>query len=322
MKKCIEKFIKFFETREKAFFTFHLRPSSSENIDKKTDGNHADTAIVIQGPITQERNFTLETVRLYKKIFPSAHIILSTWVGENTQDFKDSEIEILFNEKPKYPGVSHINYQITSAYNGILAAQKLNVSYVLKTRTDQRIYNEKALSYYKDLLKTFPVEPGKKPRGRIITTDINTLKYRLYSLSDMTLFGFFDDMLNYWSTNLDTRENAEHAYKNISEWSRLRLCEVFLSANYLEKMGEKLEWTISDSWKKYIDYFCIADRTALDLYWFKYEKNKEYRNKNYAGNFMNEEFSFADWLRLYNSKDFTDAPEHLLSKQIQDKIEI
>ena len=85
-------------------------------------------------------------------------------------------------------------------------------------------------------------------------------------------------------------------------------------------MGEKLTWSISDSWKKYIDYFCIADRSTIDLYWFKYEKNKECRNKNYNGNFMNEEFGFVDWLKLYNSKNFNNAPEYLLSKQIEDKI--
>jgi hypothetical protein len=85
-------------------------------------------------------------------------------------------------------------------------------------------------------------------------------------------------------------------------------------------MGEKLNWSMSDSWEKYVDYFCVADRSTIDLYWFKYEKNSEYRHKNYEGNFMHEEFSFVDWLKLYNSKNFKDAPEYLLAKQIGDKI--
>ncbi|MDP3043075.1 MAG: WavE lipopolysaccharide synthesis family protein [bacterium] len=320
MKKYIEKTINFFEVKKEIFFTFHARPAFSVSINKKNESQEKDTAIVIQGPIIKEMDFTLETIKTYIKIFPFAHIILSTWSDEDMENFKDLGIKLLLNKKPEYPGISNINYQIVSTLNGIIAAKKLRVIYILKTRTDQRIYNEKAITYFKDLLKIFPIENTKKPRGRIITTDMNTFKYRLYSISDMTLFGFFEDMLNYWNLGIDTRMDIKHKHKNIMEWSRAQLCEVFLSTNYLEKMGEKLTWSIADSWKKYIDYFCIADRSIIDLYWFKYEKNKEYRNKNYNGNFMNEEFEFVDWLKLYNSKDFNNTPEYLLNKQIVDKI--
>lgn len=320
MKKYAEKIIEFFEKRKKVFLTFHMRPAFASSVNKETINNEKDTAIVIQGPIIKKQNFTLETVKTYRKIFPSAHIMLTTWKGEDTSEFKNIGIEILLNEKPEHPGISNINYQILSTLNGINATKKLDVVYVLKTRTDQRIYDPRALTYFKNLLATFPIENTKKARGRIITTDMNTYKYRPYSLSDMTLFGFFDDMLNYWNTSIDIRKNAKYKYENVLEWSRLKLCEVFLSANYFEKMGEKLAWSISDSWKKYIDYFCIADRSTVDLYWYKYEKNKEYRSKTYDGSFMNEEFSFIDWLKLYKSKNFNDTPEHLLHKQIEDKI--
>lgn len=322
MKEYIKKAINFFEVKDKLFFTFHLRPDSAASIHKERTDEEKDTAIVIQGPIIRERSFTLETIKTYTKIFPGAHIILSTWSDEQTDDFEDLGIKIILNKKPKHPGISNINYQITSTLIGINAARELGITYILKTRTDQRIYNEKAIAYFKDLLKAFPIDSTKKPKGRIITTDMNTFRYRPYSLSDMTLFGFFDDILNYWNAEMDTRENTKYAYKNILEWSRLRLCEVFLSAGYLEKMGEALTWSISDSWRKYIDYFCIADRSIIDLYWFKYERNKEYRNKNYGGNFMNEEFGFIDWLNLFNSRDFDGAPEYLLNNQIEDRIEI
>ena len=320
MNKYTEKTINFFEVKKERFFTFHARPASSASIKRKGEDQEKDTAIIIQGPIVRERDFTLETVKTYIKIFPGAHIILSTWSNEDVGNFKDLDIELLLNEKPKHPGISNINYQIVSTLNGIIAAKKLGVAYILKTRTDQRIYNEKTITYFKDLLKIFPIENTKKPKGRIIATDMNTFKYRPYSISDMTLFGFFEDIFNYWNLNTDTRTGIKYKYGNILEWSQARLCEVFLSASYLEKMGEKLAWSISDSWKKYIDYFCIADRPIIDLYWFKYEKNKEYRNKNYTGNFMNEEFGFVDWLKLYNSKNFNNAPEYLLDKQIGDKI--
>lgn len=320
MKEYIKKSINFFEVKKDIFFTFHTRPAFATSIQRENKDNEKDTVIVIQGPIVRERDFTLETIKIYIKIFPTAHIILSTWSGEDMKDFKNLDIEILLNTKPEHSGISNINYQIVSAFSGIMAAKKINPTYILKTRTDQRIYNEKTLSYFKDLLKTFPIEKTKKPKARIVAIDMNTFKYRPYSISDMVLFGYLEDMINYWGLNTDTRENKKYGYNNILEWSQARLCEVFLSADYLEKMGANLTWSISDSWKQYIDYFCIADRSTIDLYWFKYEKNKEYRNRRYDGNFMNEEFSFVDWLKLYNSKDFSNTPEYLLSKQIEEKI--
>lgn len=320
MRGYIKKALNLFEIKKDIFFTFHTRPAFAASVHRENKYSEKDTAIVIQGPIVRERDFTLETVKTYINIFPTAHIILSTWSDEDMKDFKDLGIEILLNKKPGHPGISNINYQIVSTYNGIMTVKKLNVTYILKTRTDQRIYNEKTLDYFKDLLKTFPIEKTKKPKARIVATDMNTFKYRPYSISDMVLFGYFEDMINYWSLDTDTRENKKYGYENVLEWSQNRLCEVFLSANYLEKMGENLTWSISDSWKQYTDYFCIADRSMIDMYWFKYEKNKEYRNKKYGGDYMNEEFGFIDWLRLYNSKDFSTAPEYLLSKQIEEKI--
>lgn len=319
MKKYIEKLINFIEIKKEVFFTFHLRPSSSEKIYKKDEDPEKNTAIIIQGPIARERSFTLETIKTYKKIFLGSPIILSTWDDEDVSKFKDLGIEIILNQKPEQPGISNINYQIISTFNGIKAAKKSNPAYILKTRTDQRIYNEKTIIHFKNLIKTFPIGSGKRSKGRIIGVDMNTFKYRPYSLSDMVLFGFTEDMTNYWDIDLDKRE-IKAEYGTVLDWSKTRLCEVYLSSKYLEKMGEKLEWSLSDSWKKYVEYFCIADRSVIDLYWLKYEKYREYRNRKYNGNFMNEEFDFINWLNLYNSRNFSEAPEHLLNKKIKDRI--
>ena len=61
-------------------------------------------AIIIQGPIENEDEFTLETVKIYKKIFPNTKIILSTWNTEKQSiidKFKRENIEIILNEIPK-----------------------------------------------------------------------------------------------------------------------------------------------------------------------------------------------------------------------------
>ena len=47
-----------------------------------------DTAIVIQGPIAYDNNYTVETFKLYRLIYPNAPIVVSTWKGEATNDFR------------------------------------------------------------------------------------------------------------------------------------------------------------------------------------------------------------------------------------------
>ena len=324
MNKYTEKIIHFWESWKNKFFTFHLRPVLSDGVKKTENGNHKDTAIVIQGPIIKEKQFTSETVKIYKKLFPSAHIILSTWEDEGVKEFETLDIDILLNKKPENPGVAHINYQIISVRNGINLAKKYGVSYILKTRTDQRIYNSKSLSYYKNLIKAFPIEKTKKAKGRIVATSMNTLKYRPYSVSDMTFFGFWEDMFQYWNTEMGLEKSTKTCpvnSENIPAYFRCWVAEIFLCTNYLKSKGENLKWTIGDSWKQYVDYFCIADRSVVDLFWFKYNRHKEQRNLRYEGEFMSEEFEFADWLNLYLTRNYNDAPEQSIRKHFSEQVQ-
>ena len=70
------------------FLTIHLRPKRAMNVNMvsahrslKSDG----VGLVVQGPIVNECDFTVETARLYKKIFPGLEIVVSTWDDENAQ---------------------------------------------------------------------------------------------------------------------------------------------------------------------------------------------------------------------------------------------
>ena len=55
--------------------------STKKYVDTKVRSttSKGELAIVLQGIVAIQDDCTLETVRLYKKIFPSAIIILSTW---------------------------------------------------------------------------------------------------------------------------------------------------------------------------------------------------------------------------------------------------
>ena len=70
--------------------------------------NFSDTAIVLQGPIAYENNYTADTIRLYRKVYPNAPIVVSTWPGESTDDFRkicrENSVALLENVPPEIAG--------------------------------------------------------------------------------------------------------------------------------------------------------------------------------------------------------------------------
>ena len=106
------------------FITVHTRPMYAADMPYAGTENSDDAqcAIVIQGPIRHEKDFTLETVKLYGKHYPAATVILSTWEDENISAFESlgsEKFKVIRNKKPSNPGGSNINMQIVSTKAGV-----------------------------------------------------------------------------------------------------------------------------------------------------------------------------------------------------------
>ena len=309
--RCIEKLLKIKEKRASIYITTHERPKYSADVNTISCSSPIDvsTAIVLQGPIVTTDNFTLETLRIYQKHFPLCHLIVSTWEDEKTSILKTIEslgVHVILNKPPSYAGISNINKQIVSSLAGIKLAEELSCKYVLKTRTDQRMYSPNILAYFNDILHMFPLKVSStKQTQRLIAVGLNTFKSRMYGISDMNIFGCVDDMQILWDCPLDSRP-ADELQKMIDlttsmeEFSRVNICEVYLTTNFLEKVGRKLLWTYTDSYDAIAEHFCIVDTTALDLYWPKYTRN-EYRWRSYNSSRLADfdELDFKAWSRLY-----------------------
>jgi hypothetical protein len=139
----------------------------------------------------------------------------------------------------------------------------------------------------------------------------------MYGLSDMLMYGHIDDMLLFWNISLDTRKFnsndknlANSSLRNFAHW---RICEVFLTTEFLNKVGQKLQWTLKDSWEMFANHFCIIDKESLDLYWGKYDF-LEYRWTRY-GNAIN----IYSELNLYCNLNKLNPPEHFLDLPIINK---
>ena len=133
-------------------------------------------------------------------ISPRKHIIISqreSFFNEDKNILQDLEkigAVVVTSELPE-KNFLNMKHQMISTNTGLKKAKELNCKYVIKTRTDQRLYETNIPEFLVNLLQSFPLD--KKVNGqqhRLITTSFNTFKYRLYDVNDMFLFGHIDDI--------------------------------------------------------------------------------------------------------------------------------
>lgn len=284
----------------------------SKTFDKNDEYNNI--AIVMQGNVINEDNFTINTLLLYRKMFPKIKIILSTWEISNfhSEILINNNIKILINKKPFNSGISNINLQIISTISGIQYAKECNVKYVLKTRTDQRIFNYNIFNYFLTLMNKFPPEYNQNVRSRIIGISLNTFKYRLYGLSDMLQFGYTEDIELYWSAPIDTRiPNKFNLSKRGVTWldfSKWNVCETYMLTNFLINIKVNFNYTLENYLGILGSYFIIVDTESIELFWRKYTFNMDrydHMNVKYP------QISFNDWLTYCTNKN-----ERLLNESI------
>jgi len=293
------------EKRSGTIFTTHSRPLHSQNYGLQSDVQITPTslAIVMQGQLILKNKFTLETILIYKKTFPpNTVLIVSTWKGSDEKTVKllrESGVVVLLHDKPKIGGIGNINFQIISTRAGIREAKKHNVQYILKTRTDIRMYSTNIAEYLVSMCNMFIVPQNYTQEKRIVAFSVNTYKYRPYSISDLTLFGTTHDIEEYFTVDEDNRTTPH--FDTIESWSKERFCEVYLSTHFLEKVGRKLTFTMEDSWKAYAEHFCVVDANSVDLIWYKYDYKEEYRDLGYSCMKNNQELTFREWVILYSS---------------------
>jgi len=287
------------EKRNDAFFSYHLRPKKASGVSLKGKPVDNRIGIVIQGPLVETEDFTLETVRLYKTIFKGANIVVSTWEDSDASyaaRIKELGVTVLMNKKPGKPGALNSNYQVFSTISGIYELEKNNVEYILKTRSDQRIYNSQTFNLVLGLIRLFP-PTSPLQTSRIVSVNFTTLKYRPYSIGDMCMFGAIQDMKKYWEASEDEREIDRRDIMNLSigELFEKNVAETYYCTNYLKKLGVPTPPSIINSIEVYRNYFIVIDSILVDLFWYKYDYEIEHRHRYYNKNLF-ELFSFSDWL--------------------------
>ena len=160
------------------------------------------------------------------------------------------------------------------------------------------------------MLDMFPLEAKTPdgasyvPQGRVIASSLGTFSNRLYNVSDLFLFGYAKDMVQYFSCPYDERdyreiEQIKHECDETGDaftYSKTRSGEIYFSTAYLESCGIELDWTMDHSLEMIKDRFIIIDQETIDLYWAKYG-DKEYKWRKYRDNERAlTQLTFSDWL--------------------------
>ena len=210
-----------------------------KNVDKipvewpDDDNRFAGYAIVMQGPVRTAENFTVETVKYYKRCYPGATVIVSTWTGSDTAAKAAAEAlgaVWIESKPPKVPGAGNVNMQLDSSLAGMKKAKELGCQYAMKTRTDQRIYANDVLQYFRNLQEMFPSgDPELMPQRLVYISRGSAFRYFPFYLGDFVVFGTMDEMIKLYSVKRDDRPNDFHKVRSEEE------------VRFNLEIGEKLE---------------------------------------------------------------------------------
>lgn len=298
-----------------SFFTLDGRPKyPSRRVTQGLGDKTSNTGILVQGPLLEKNEFTVETVRYYRSIYPTVPIVVSTWFGSPARQLRQLEllgIHVVQSEPPSWRGPANMNLQAVSTRNGLDRVQELGCAYAVKTRSDQRMYTPHLLEKLQHLLRAFPMGEGVRlQRERIVVGSLNTFVFRMYGPSDMFMMGHVEDLMRYWPDRVSERPDVQANMDSLEGFSRARIAEVGFCTDFLEATGWHLEWTIRDSWRALGQRFIILGNDELDIYWPKYTRRAR-RWKTYGVRPDFEEASFLLWLK-WKAGEF-DAVEDVLT---------
>lgn len=321
LKKEMEQCSKFSDF----FFSVKRRPKYAKQVivNEHESAINLQTAIVIQGPLVTEDNFTLETIRLYGRLFPGVLVIVSTWENEDSNSIqriqRENNCRVILNQYPHHSGLLNLNYQITTTLAGVEEAKRLGKKYVFKSRADFRFYKKGLLEYLYLLITTFPMGCDEEVQKYRIIGGAGRMNciFRPFWLTDQFNYGYVDDMLRYWNypiKSIDLKPNelcrlVESEHYSWNERTKRQLSvETELLLNYIQSVeGSRPDISVSNYWEIIKKRFIVVSRQDLEYYWCKYPtrfdesfSDSSYREDDSPERMYSYNWDYAQWLRLYN----------------------
>ena len=138
--------------------------------------------VLLQGKVS---SWTNDIINEYKKNFPNAEIVFSTWKNENVDGIN---CKVIQSEKPSptYPHSSNINLQIIGSREGL---KEMSSEVILKCRSDIFIHNKNIFKIFKE----------KCSSEKIMVPDIGSYPFE-YRISDFCLLGTKKVLSDFWNS--------------------------------------------------------------------------------------------------------------------------
>lgn len=299
------------------YVSYRIMPKDTSVIPIMDGLNQSQSfAIVMQGPLCKKDNMTVNSIKFYKKTYPLADIIVSTWNDESEEDVNELAnlgVTVIQSEKPRFSGIMNVNYQLKSSLAGVKRAKELGCEFSVKTRTDQRICRPFIFDSMISAIKLFPGGVGQK--GRIVTLGVcSGGMFIPYHTCDFLYLGYTEDLINVFSAPFDCRDyNEMPPKKNLSESRRensekMYPPEIYILKHYckdfLKLSGDD---TIKEHWNVTKNYLVCYGMNDVDLMWNKYDRL--YNLNFYSSSYFNGKdspqklytmcFDFFNWFNLY-----------------------
>ncbi len=338
-----------FENRKFAKSIYHLLKYSKRNnlvtiykqekygglVDNAIIG-YENVGIVFQGPVMKSDNFTIETILLLRKWYPDIKIVLSTW--KNMLTDKDRELltrnqcfviesqQMPEEHKGKNEKIGHLNNQILSSRLGIEYLYEQGIDYVMKVRSDLRVYRKDFIPYLLNLLTIY-----SKAEYRLINVAFSNSLYNIpFHMSDFVWFGKIEEMRKMYSINYRNKKDLSEIisyvesekfsvykekfnlirkkkYSLDTKWYNEKNSlpqhfmtlyheEIYLSYNYCNVKKKIKGNNLLEEYYKFLSKIIIVDDQDLLIYWNK--SLYSVVQSNYSKRF-DERLSHSKWLEIY-----------------------
>jgi|GEM_PF-4060336 len=229
-------------------------------------------AVVMQGPVRIEDDFTLTTLAMYRQTTPGVELILSTWADaprETLERIRRLGVHVVVSSPAENPGPFNLNQQLTSTRAGLQAARRLGCRWAVKTRADTRC---EALQFtdmlFEQLATMPPVWAGQ--RSRLAILDLVTRKFIPFHPSDILMAGDLDELIRYWSLPPQEPTTNQNPIRQIDQLLDQVLPETALCLHYLTQLGYPHDGSLTAWWRALAELFLVVDRSSLSFFWPKY----------------------------------------------------
>ena len=221
---------------------------------KDTSFSHG---ILIQGVVYES---TYDIICQYKKLFPDAEIVFSTW---NDQDVENFPCKVIKSKPPPFPSGFKLphNHQIQGT---LLGLKNIKSDIILKCRSEHFIHNSKIFEIFENYC----------PKNKIMIPDAGTYVEIEYRTSDLCQISTRELLLEFWNSipeydgsfNTDggtyfTKNFILNAKKDKKPWKEILRKYFFIKSYHNDFQAEWLRINNSLEYQKifYDSFFQCAE---------------------------------------------------------------